>query len=99
MKALNLPSEVTLVDIKKEPLDAPLLDLLYAKTKSYKALLNTRAQKLKGVDKQQLTEANIKALLLEHYSYLKRPVLVFNDQLFVGNAPATVLAAKAALHE
>ena len=99
MKALNLPSEVTLVDIKKEPLDAPLLDLLYAKKQSYKALLNTRAQKLKGVDKQQLTEANIKALLLEHYSYLKRPVLVFNDQLFVGNAPATVLAAKAALHE
>ena len=99
MKALNLPSEVTLVDIKKEPLDAPLLDLLYAKTQSYKALLNTRAQKLKGVDKQQLTEANIKALLLEHYSYLKRPVLVINDQLFVGNAPATVLAAKAALHE
>ena len=99
MKALNLPSEVTLVDIKKEPLDAPLLDLLYAKTHSYKALLNTRAQKLKGIDKQELTEANIKALLLEHYSYLKRPVLVFNDQLFVGNAPATVLAAKAALHE
>ena len=99
MKELHLPSEVALVDIKKEPLDAALLDILYAKTQSYKALLKTRAQNRKGVDKQQLTEANIKALLLEHYSYLKRPVLVFNDHLFVGNAPATILAAKAALHE
>ena len=37
-------------------------------------------------------------LLLDHYTFLKRPVLVLGDELFIGNAKATIAAAKAALH-
>ena len=97
-KELELNDTVERIDIKKKPIDAATLDRLYAYTKSYGELLNRRAQKLKGIDKDSLTEEKIKSLLLEHYSFLKRPVLEYNNQLFVGNAKATVAAAKAALH-
>lgn len=97
-KELELKDTVEQIDIKKNPIDAATLDRLYAYTKSYGELLNRRAQKLKGIDKESLTEEKIKSLLLEHYSFLKRPVLEYNNQLFVGNAKATIAAAKAALH-
>jgi hypothetical protein len=35
---------------------------------------------------------------LEHYTFLKRPVVLVDDTIFVGNAKKTVEAAKAALH-
>ena len=61
------------------------------------ALLND-VHKTESIDKSSLTETRIKELLLSHYTFLKRPVLLLDDQLFVGNAKATVEAAKAALH-
>lgn len=98
IKSLDLPETVSCIDIKKAPLKEEDLAVLYAHTQSYEALLNKRAQKLKAIDKSSLTETRIKELLLSHYTFLKRPVLLLDDQLFVGNAKATVEAAKAALH-
>jgi len=46
-----------------------------------------------------LSEVDFKALLLEHYTFLKRPVLLYDDQLFVGNSASTLAAAKAFLDE
>lgn len=97
-KELDLEESVARIDIKKNPIDAATLQRFYSHTHSYAELLNRRAQKLKGVYKEQLTEEAIRDLLLEHYSYLKRPVLEYNDQLFVGNAKATIAVAKVALH-
>lgn len=97
MKTLELPSSIDLIDIKKTPLSEANLSSLYAHTASYEALLNKRAQKLKEVDKNNLTEDKIKDLLLAHYTFLKRPVLLYNNRLFIGNATATIEAAKTAL--
>lgn len=97
LKTLELPADVVLIDIKKDPLNAVQLDQLYQHTNSYEALLNKRAQKLKAINKVDLNEATIKELLLSHYTFLKRPVLSLNNQLFVGNAKATIAAAKDAL--
>jgi len=97
MKTLELPSSIDLVDIKKTPLSETDLSSLYAHTASYEALLNKRAQKLKEVDKNSLTEEKIKDLLLAHYTFLKRPVLLYNNRLFIGNTTATIKAAKAAI--
>jgi len=97
MKSLNLTDDITLIDIKKSPLTSSQLDDLYQLSGSYEALLNKRAQKLKDMDKSTLSEHKIQSLLLEHYTFLKRPVLVYKEELFIGNAKATVAAAKAAL--
>ncbi len=99
IKTLELPEYVRLVDIKKTPLTEEELSLLYSHTGSYEALLNKRAQKLKEIDKDSLSEEQIKQLLLTHYTFLKRPVLLLNKRLFIGNAASTVEAAKAALNE
>lgn len=96
MELLALPEDLKLIDIKKEPLDTDQLDFLYQNTGSYLALINRRAQlfKQRQIDTQQLTEDSAKNLLLEHYSFLKRPVLVYRDKVFVGNSKAVVAEAK-----
>ena len=70
---------------------------IYTVNKVDEALLNKRAQKLKEIDKSSLDEAAIKSLLLSHYTFLKRPVLLYKDKLYIGNAKATVAKAKEAL--
>lgn len=97
MKTLALSDDITQIDIKKNPLTAEQLEILYQLSGSYEALLNKRAQKLKEIDKSTLDEAKIKSLLLSHYTFLKRPVLLYQNKLYVGNAKATIAAAKAAL--
>ena len=38
-------------------------------------------------------ENDYKKLLLSHYSFLKRPVLIINKKLFIGNSKETVSQA------
>ena len=97
-KTLELPDSIERVDIKKHRLREEELADLFAHTQSYEALLNKRAQKLKAFDTSILKEEKIKELLLSHYTFLKRPVLVYKGQLFIGNAKATIEAAKVAVH-
>ena len=96
MEVLALPEEVRLIDIKKDPLCTDQLDFLYQNTGSYLALINKRAQlfKQQQIDTQKLTEDSAKNLLLEHYTFLKRPVLVYQDTVFVGNSKVVVAEAK-----
>lgn len=99
MKELDLPEEIELQDIKKTPITAEELDHLYASAKSYESLLNKRSQlyKKRGLKDQSLTEDDIRALILEHYTFLKRPVLVLGKEVYAGNSKKTVAEAKAAL--
>lgn len=95
-----LPESVVLQDLKKEPISETELDALQALAGSYEALFNKRSQlyKQRNLKEQSLSEADIKALILEHYTFLKRPVLVLNDAVFVGNSKKTVAEAARALH-
>ena len=42
---------------------------------------------------KNLTEIDFKNLILEHYTFLKRPILINDDQIFVGNSKSVVAAA------
>ena len=96
---LQLPAEVKLQDIKSTPLSEEDLEQMHRLTGSYEALFSKRAQlyKKRNLKDASLSESDFKSLLLEHYTFLKRPVLLLGDQIFVGNSKATVAAAKAAL--
>jgi arsenate reductase (glutaredoxin) len=98
---LALPKEVVLIDIKKDPLTADQLAYLHQSTGSYLDLINKRAQLFKNrkIDPQKLTEEAAKDLLLEHYTFLKRPVLVYQNKIFVGNSKAVVADAKKRVDE
>ncbi len=91
--------DFVLQDIKTEPLTAAQVDALKAQAGSYEALFSKRAMLYKelGLASKQLTEKDYKKYLLEHYTFLKRPVVEYKGQLFVGNDKKTVEAIKLAL--
>ena len=81
-----------LQEIKENPVNEAQLESMFAHTKSYEKLFNKRAQLYKslGLKDQNLTEQDYKKYLLEHYTFLARPVILFEDKLFVGNSAKTV---------
>jgi len=101
LKQLPLPEDVVKIDIKKNPLTPSQLATLHSHTGSYEALLNKRAQLIKqrGLAIQVLSENEIKRLLLEHYTFLKRPVLLFDEKIFIGNGAKTIVEALQFLNE
>ncbi|UMB53215.1 arsenate reductase [Lutibacter sp. A64] len=80
-------SEYILQEIKTEPITVKQLEELYELTKNYEILFSKRAKKYKQMDlkNQNLSEKDYKQLILDEYTFLKRPVIVDNDKVFVGN--------------
>lgn len=101
IKSLDLPSSFIFQDIKEQEITVKQLEELYQLSGSYEALFSKRAKLYKemGLKDQNLTEKDFKHYILEHYTFLNRPVIVFNNQIFIGNSPKTVEAAKQAIHE
>ena len=101
MKDWQLSDAIERQDLKKQAISESELQELYAQTNSYEALLNKRAKMLRdhkiSTDKEE-REQEIKSLILSHYSFLKRPILNLGNQIFIGNSPQIVAAAKAALN-
>jgi len=67
---------------------------------SYESLFSKRAMlyREKGLHEKELSEDDYKNLILEHYTFLKRPVVLVDGQIFVGNSKKVVQAAKEALY-
>lgn len=84
-------------DIKATPLDAATLDAMKAMAGSYEALFSRRAIKYKtlGLKDRKLTEKDIRKLILEEYTFLKRPVVIDGDAIYVGSEKKTREALRA----
>lgn len=97
IKDLNLPNDVVMHEIKSEQISEQQLQNLKDVAGSYEALFSKRAQlyKSEGLKDKNLTEDDFKHYILEHYTFLKRPVLIYNNHIFIGNSAKTVEAAKA----
>ncbi|WP_418637182.1 arsenate reductase family protein [Winogradskyella sp.] len=98
---LNLPEGFQLQDIKTEPITTQQIEQMRELTNSYESLFSKRARLYKelGLKDKSLTEDDYKNYILEHYTFLKRPVILYKNQIFIGNSKTTVEAAKLALHE
>ena len=99
LKALDLPVDFELQDIKEANISAEDLDTIKALTGSYEALFSKRARLYKemGLKNEILQESDYRNYILNHYTFLKRPILIFKDKVFVGNSSKTTAAAKLAL--
>lgn len=97
---LNLPTDVILQDIKTEAITSSQLEEMRVLSGSYEALFSKRARlyKEKNLKDVSLSEDDYKAYILEHYTFLKRPVLIYNDQIFIGNSKKTITLAKNHVH-
>jgi arsenate reductase len=96
LKELNLSSDFILQDIKEHPLTANQLKELHNISVSYEALFSKRAKLYKemGLKNANLQERDFKHYILEHYTFLKRPVIVFDDLIFIGNSKKVIDEAK-----
>lgn len=99
IKSLNLPSDFIFQDIKEEEITVKQLEELHNLSGSYEALFSKRAKLYKemGLKNMNLTEKDFKHYILEHYTFLSRPVIVLDQQIFIGNSAKTVEALKLAL--
>ncbi len=94
LKSLPNISEFVLVDIKENPLTVYQLEELYNLTQSYEVLFSRKSKLYKemGLKDFDLTEADYKRYILEHYTFLSRPVIVNEQNIFVGSSPKTLQA-------
>lgn len=101
IKELNLPKDIHFQDIKESPITVSQLEDMYELSKSYEALFSKRAKLYKEMDlkNQILEETDYKNYILEHYTFLSRPVLIYNSKIFIGNSKKNVAAAKEAILE
>jgi arsenate reductase len=65
-------------------------------TGSYEALFSRRAMKYKelGLKDKQLSEKDYRRFILDEYTFLKRPVVIMGNKIFVGSEKNTVEALK-----
>src|SRR5690606_21572409 len=100
MDEVEIPSSFIKQDIKVQGITAQELEELFNLTDSYEELFSRRAKlyQERNLKDENLLEEDYRSLILEHYTFLKRPVIVNNDKIFIGSSPKTVAAAKKSIH-
>lgn len=101
LKELNPSSDYILQDIKSEEITVKQLEEMHKLSGSYEALFSKRSKLYKEMDlkNQDLKEKDFKQYILEHYTFLSRPVIIIDNQIFIGNSKKTVEAAKEAMQK
>jgi len=81
-----------LIDIKHHPITIIQLDEMVKLSGTYEVLFSKRAKKYHQMDlkNQVLTEKDYRRLLLDEYTFLKRPVVILDKQIFVGSSKNNV---------
>ena len=87
-------------DIKTEPITRSQLQEMHELAGSYEALFSRRAMlfRQRGLHEKDLSDADYENLILDHYTFLKRPVIIIDNAIYIGNSKKVVEAAKAAIH-
>ncbi len=92
IKALNLGNDFEFQDIKSTKITEVQLEEMAKMSGSFESLFSRKAIKYKTLNLKEklLTENDYKKLILEEYTFLKRPVIIVGNAIFVGNAKNTI---------
>lgn len=92
IKDLDLDDSFEYQDIKTNKITEAQLEQMAKMSGNYESLFSRRAIKYKslGLADKKLSETDIKKLILEEYTFLKRPVIIIDAEIFVGNAKAVI---------
>ena len=97
----GLPKDIDLVfhDIKQNPITETELEEMHRLSGSYEALFSKKAQLYKSMDlkNKSLTEDDFKKYILEHYTFLSRPVFIIDGKIYIGNSQQNMLQVMKAL--
>jgi arsenate reductase len=93
---LNDGKGFELQDIKTVLITEKQLDEMKKMSGNYESLFSRNALKYRsmGLHEKELSEQDYKRLILEEYTFLKRPVIINEDKIFIGNAAKTIAEAK-----
>ena len=87
IKTLPKDHNLTFHDIKQDPITVGELEQMRILSGSYEALFSKKAQLYKSLDlkNKSLTEEDYKKYILEHYTFLSRPVFIIKNKIYRGN--------------
>ncbi len=93
IKSLPKNHNLSFHDIKQDPISIEELEKMRELAGSYEALFSKKAQLYKSMDlkNKSLTEDVYKKYILEHYTFLSRPVFIINNKIFIGNTQQNML--------
>ena len=99
LQETNAAQSCILQDIKTNQITPEQLDELAEKAGNYEALFSRKALKFRamGLHEKSLTEQDYRSLILSEYTFLKRPVFIIGEEIFIGNTQKIVQAAKEVL--
>jgi arsenate reductase len=86
-------------DIKTEKITSRQLDEMIKMIGSVEPLFSTKAIKYRelGLKDKKLTDAEKKSYILNEYTFLKRPVIIIDSEIFAGSAPETISRVRSSL--
>jgi arsenate reductase len=99
IKTLPKDNNLAFHDIKQNPITEEELEEMYQLAGSYEALFSKKAQLYKSMDlkNKSLTEDDYKKHILEHYTFLSRPVFIIDGKVYIGNTQQNMLQVMKAL--
>lgn len=93
IKSLPNAERLQFHDIRQNPITEKDLEEMHQLSGSYEALFSKKAQLYKSMDlkNKSLTEADFKQYLLQHYTFLSRPVFIIDDKIYIGNGQKNII--------
>lgn len=92
IKSLPEGHNLAFHDIKQNPISIEELEEMHKLSGSYEALFSRKAQLYKSMDlkNKSLTEDDYKKYILEHYTFLSRPVFIIDEKIYIGNSQQNI---------
>ena len=86
MKSIT-PNDFEFQEIKTQSITNHQLEEMRELSGSFESLFSRRAKKYAamGLKNEILNEVDYKQLILSDYTFLKRPVIIFDKQIFIGS--------------
>lgn len=93
IKLLPNSDKLEFHDIRQNPITEQELEVMHELSGSYEALFSKKAQlyKSRNLKNATLSELDYKKLLLEHYTFLSRPVFIIDDKIYIGNSQKNII--------
>ncbi|GEP49921.1 arsenate reductase [Flavobacterium noncentrifugens] len=101
IKSLPKGNALKFHDIKQDSITVAELEEMHRLSGSYEALFSRKAQLYKSMDlkNKALTEDDYKKYILEHYTFLSRPVFIIDDKIYIGNSQKNINEVLKVLNE
>ena len=101
MNELGIDESWVKREIKSEPISEEELDQMFQLSGTYESLFSKRSRQYRAreLHLKELNEEDYRDLILDEYTFLARPVIMIDNNIFVGNSKKTVEHARQYLSE